>query len=494
MEKQDVDVLLVGGGIMSATLGTLLNKLNPDLNILMVEQATDVALESSEVLNNAGTGHAGYCELNYTPEVNGNIEIGRALKINANFESSLQLWASLVECGNLPAPEQFINRTPHLSFVMGEDNVAFLQKRQQLLQAHHLFKEMLFSQEAKQLEAWMPLMMKSREQKSNTAATYINHGADVDFGSLTRHLVNHLAQQPNFSLATSTQIKGLTKEKQWLAELHHTQNENITQVSAPFVFIGAGGGTLPILQKSGVKQVQGYGGFPVSGQWLICNNKAVIEQHHAKVYGQAAVGAPPMSVPHLDTRMINGKQALLFGPFAGFTTKFLKHGSPMALPQSIQRDNIKPMLSVAKNNTKLIQYLVSEATKTHNQRMQSLLDFVPNAKESEWELAQAGQRVQIIKQGDQHWGTLAFGTETITTDDGSLAALLGASPGASVSAQAMIDIIDTCQSKALKPLLPNGWQKTLKTLVPAYGESLIDNKNLLISVRQYSHKKLNLFN
>ncbi|CAN0178925.1 unnamed protein product, partial [Chrysoparadoxa australica] len=238
----------------------------------------------------------------------------------------------------------------------------------------------------------------------------------------------------------------------------------------------------------------GYGGFPVCGLWLICNNQAIIKQHHAKVYGQAAVGAPPMSVPHLDTRMINEKPALLFGPFAGFTTKFLKHGSPMALPQSIQLDNIKPMLSVAKNNTKLIQYLLTEATKTHSQRMQSLLDFVPNAKESEWELAQAGQRVQIIKQSDQHWGTLAFGTETITTEDGSLAALLGASPGASVSVQAMIDIIDTCQSKALKPLLPNGWQKTLKTLVPAYGESLIDNKKLLIKVRQQSHQKLNLFN
>lgn len=494
MEKNNVDVLLIGGGIMSATLGVLLHKLNPNLTILMIEQAAEVAQESSEALNNAGTGHAGYCELNYTPQASdGSIDIQRALTINANFESSLQLWASLVESNDLPAPEQFINRTPHLSFVKGEKNSAYLKQRHQLLQSHHLFKEMLFSDQSEQLEAWVPLMMKNRAQEPDLAATYIHHGSDVDFGSLTRHLVANLKQSNQFSLFTNTSIKQLQKSKQWQADIVNHQTHETKQITAQFVFVGAGGGTLPILQNAGIPQAKGYGGFPVSGQWLICQNQDITKQHHAKVYGQAAVGAPPMSVPHLDTRMINGKPALLFGPFAGFTTKFLKHGSPFALAQSIQIDNIKPMLSVAKNNAKLIQYLLSEATQSHAQRVETLRTFLPQAAESDWKLAQAGQRVQIIKQGDQQWGTLAFGTETITTEDGSLAALLGASPGASVSAQAMIDIIDACQHQTLKSLLPSQWQKTLKSLVPAYGESLIEDKTLLNKVRQHSHEVLGLF-
>jgi malate dehydrogenase (quinone) len=500
MKNIEVDVLLIGGGIMSATLGMLLHQLDSKLRIVMVEQLPEVALESSDALNNAGTGHAGYCELNYTPELDDRtINIKRALEINAGFETSLQFWSSLVELGVLPSPQHFINKTPHLSFVLGHENVEFLRQRFLQLKQHHLFKEMQFSADFEQLQEWMPLIMQDRDTKSPVAATYVKHGSDVDFGAITRYLVAYLKQSTNFTLLTETKVSQLSKLNQssaekskdnhWLAKILNTSTKEKSSIKAKFVFLGAGGGTLPLLQKTGIDECQGYGGFPVSGQWLICNNPSIITQHYAKVYGKAAVGAPPMSVPHLDTRMINGKTALLFGPFAGFTTKFLKMGSILDLAKSIKKNNIRAMLGVSRHHTDLTKYLVKEATQTHEQRMASLRTFLPHAKSTDWQLSQAGQRVQIIKQCDKQWGKLEFGTEIVSTQDGTLAALLGASPGASVSAQAMIDVIERCFSQQLAQ--PE-WQQKLKKLIPAYGESLIDNGALLKQVRQYTLTTLNL--
>src|SRR5690606_18652934 len=334
MATNTVDVLLVGGGVMSATLGTLLSKLNPSLRLTMVERLDHVAHESTDGWNNAGTGHAGYCELNYTPQnAAGEVEINRALAINANFEVSLQLWTALTASGDLPAPQNFINPTPHISFVWGESNVAFLHQRWEKLSAHHLFADMEYSEDHDTLREWMPLVMEGRGADEQLAATRIRYGSDVDFGSLTRHLVASLQQRDQFELLLSHEVSDLEQQRngRWLVTLKDRRSGQSKVVNAGFVFLGAGGGALPLLQKSGIPESKGYGGFPVSGQWLVCEDEATVKRHYAKVYGKAAIGAPPMSVPHLDTRIINGKPALLFGPYAGFTTRFLKAGSLLDL-------------------------------------------------------------------------------------------------------------------------------------------------------------------
>ena len=496
MKNLEIDVLLVGGGIMSATLGMLLQQLDPTLRIIMVEQLHDVALESSDALNNAGTGHAGYCELNYTPQADdGSIDINRALEINAAFEVSLQFWSYLVETSALPSPPQFINKTPHLSIVWGDKNIAFLRQRVDLLKQHHLFADMQYSEDFKQLQTWMPLMMTNRSSHDQLAASYIAHGADVDFGSLTRHMVAYLKTQANFNLLTNTQVRNLNKVKNrakdnsWHVKLVDLKTKHAKTIQAKFVFLGAGGGALPILQKADIDESKGYGGFPVSGQWLICKNPAIIQQHYAKAYGKAALGAPPMSVPHLDTRMIDGKPALLFGPFAGFTTKFLKAGSKFDLAKSVKANNLKALLGVGRHNLDLTKYLMKEATQTHEQRMNALREFLPGAVNADWVLEDAGQRVQIIKNCNKKWGKLEFGTEIVASKDGTLAALLGASPGASVSVKAMIDVLERCFSTQLSS---TDWQQKIKTLVPSYGESLIDDAKLLKQVRTRTLNTLNL--
>jgi malate dehydrogenase (quinone) len=492
----ETDILLVGGGIMSATLGTLLNALDPSLTITMVEQLQDVALESSDALNNAGTGHAGYCELNYTPQADdGHINIQRALSINAAFEVSLQYWSHLVETGALPSPSQFMTKTPHLSFVWGDNNIAFLRQRVAQLSKHHLFAEMQYSEAFNQLQAWMPLMMANRNKHVPLAASYIAHGADIDFGALTRHMVGHLQANAHFTLLKQTKVITLSKVKNrikdntWHVRLQDLVTKQKQTIRAKFVFLGAGGGALPLSQKAHIDESKGYGGFPVSGQWLICHNDAVINQHYAKVYGKAAVGAPPMSVPHLDTRVINGKRALLFGPFAGFTTKFLKGGSKLDLAKSLKVNNLKAMISVGRHNMDLTKYLIKETKQTHAQRMQALRDFLPDANDQDWTLENAGQRVQIIKNCEKKWGKLEFGTEIVAAKDGTLAALLGASPGASVSVQAMLDVLQRCFKDRVAS---EQWQQTLKTAIPSYGESLVDNADLLKQIRQHTHQTLGL--
>jgi malate dehydrogenase (quinone) len=487
-----VDVLLVGSGVMSATLATLLAELAPSLNMLMVERLADVATESTDAWNNAGTGHAGYCELNYTPENNkGVIEISRALNINASFEVSLQFWSYLVEQNVLPAPKHFINAVPHLSFVWGDNDVEFLRKRHALLKQHHLFADMEFSDDPATLNTWMPLMMAQRDNQQKVAATRIDYGSDIDFGSLTRSMVSNLQTREHFNLALNTEVRGLKKlsNGRWQVRLRDLSSKKTTTVDAGFIFLGAGGGALKLLQKSGIPESKGYGGFPVSGQWLVCNNPDVIKQHASKVYGKAALGAPPMSVPHLDLRIINGKSALLFGPYAGFTTKFLKQGSYLDLFKSVKPNNIKSMLSVGRHNTDLTRYLIGEALQKHGARVGTLRQFYPQATEADWHLENAGKRVQIIKKCDEKGGKLEFGTEIVAAEDGTIAALLGASPGASVSVQAMISVIERCFSKQIQD---NAWQQKMKTLVPSYGESLVENAALLKTVRARTLKTLNL--
>ena len=472
------DILLVGAGIMSATLGILIKQVNPQFNIIMVEKLDAIAGESSDGWNNAGTGHAGYCELNYTPQIDDKIEIARALKINAQFELSLQFWASLVQMGIID--NSFINQTPHISLVWGEPDVAFLKKRFEALSQHHLFADMQYSEDFAEIARWMPLITTQRDKTQPIAATRVAYGSDIDFGNLTRQLIAHLQTQSNFTLQLSTQVQSMKKHADgWHVHLKNNAGKFSTVVTQ-FAFLGAGGGALPLLQKANVPESKGYGGFPVSGQWLVCENPEVVSQHHAKVYSKSAIGAPPMSVPHLDTRIIDGRAALLFGPFAGFTTKFLKQGSFVDLIKSINADNLKAMLGAGKHNVNLMRYLVGEVFQSRKQRLQALRNFYPAAKSTDWHLSSAGKRVQIIKDCNEKGGKLEFGTEIVSSQDGSIAALLGASPGASVSVSAMLDVLDKCFEAQMNS---HDWREKLKSLMPSHGFDLIHNGALLKTVR-----------
>jgi malate dehydrogenase (quinone) len=492
MTTKTVDVLLVGAGAMSTTLGMILKELDPALKICMVERLDQVALESTDAWNNAGTGHAAYCELNYTPEQpDGSINTAKAFAINTSFEVSLQFWSYLVEQGKLPAPGEFIHQTPHQSFVWGEKNVQFLQKRHATLSQHPCFKGMEYSQDHAVLREWMPLVMQHRDPAETLAGTRVRHGSDVDFGTLARNMVRNLEQQDRFELLLRHTVKDLTQNSDgsWDVRLDGGAGGGASTVRSRFVFLGAGGGALPLLQKSAIKEGRGYGGFPVSGMWLVCKRPEIIEQHHAKVYGMAPIGAPPMSVPHLDTRVIEGRKSLLFGPFAGFTTKFLKRSSFLDLPLSIRPSNLAPMLSVAVHNMDLTRYLISEVLQSHRARVESLRNFFKDAKEEDWELSYAGQRVQIIKPDTRRAGKLEFGTEVITSADGSLAALLGASPGASTAVSAMLSIVERCFAERMREA---SWQRKITELIPSYGQNLSENTELLQQVRQRTLSVLEL--
>lgn len=492
MTEKIADVLLVGAGAMSSTLAMLLKQLDPTLKISVVERLKSVAKESTDGWNNAGTGHAAYCEMNYTPEdKQGNVDVSKAMSINAAFELSLQFWSYLVNTQVLPEPSNFINRTPHLSFVWGEKNVQFLRERFKKLSQHHLFQGMEYSENVETLTQWMPLVMKGRDLNQPVAATHMSRGSDVDFGSLARYMMDDLQKHENFELILNHDVEDLKRSSKegWSVLIKDRASGDTSKVHAKFVFLGAGGGALPLLQKSGIPESKGYGGFPVSGQWLVCTDTEVADQHHAKVYGKAAIGAPPMSVPHLDTRVINGKQALLFGPFAGFTTKFLKKGSIMDLPSSIRGNNLKPMMSVGMNNMDLTKYLISEVFQSDGARMKSLREYFPGAKDENWTLADAGKRVQIIKKDENGKGKLEFGTEIVASKDGSIASLLGASPGASTAVHAMVDVIERCFAERLEN---DNWKAKLKEMIPSYGESLIDNAELLNKVRDLTLTTLKL--
>ncbi|WP_026059838.1 malate:quinone oxidoreductase [Microbacterium yannicii] len=469
MPSGTVDVLLIGGGIMSATLGTLLQELQPDLKIAVFERLSDVALESSNAWNNAGTGHAALCELNYTPEgKDGVVDATKAISINEQFQQSRQLWSSLVEKGVLDAPSTFINSTPHMTFVRGEKDVAFLKKRYEALKDQPLFAGIQYSEDSRVINQWAPLLMKKRRRGEPFAATRVPAGTDVDFGALTRQLFAHLAEN-GADVRTNTEVRRLKRleDGSWRVRYRRTIGRSPGEIRAKFVFVGAGGWALKLLQRSGIPEISGYGVFPIGGQFLKTSNPAVVAQHKAKVYSQASVGAPPMSVPHLDTRVVDGEASLLFGPFATFSPKFLKNGSMLDLVTQVRAHNLGPMLKVAVDNPSLITYLVGELLKNHKKKVDSLRMFVPTAKDEDWELIQAGQRAQVMKKDPKKGGILQFGTEVVTGADGTIAGLLGASPGASTAASIMLGLLKTCFPDRIE-----SWEPRLRELIPSYGETL----------------------
>lgn len=486
------DVVLIGAGIMSATLGILLKQLQPDLTIEIFERLDVAAAESSDAWNNAGTGHSAFCELNYTPEKpDGSIEISKAINIAESFEESRQLWAYLIKNQLICPPETFIRSIPHMSFVWGEENVAYLHKRYTALTGCHLFKGMLYSEDPQQLNQWMPLVMEKRDPFQKLAATRMEIGTDVNFGSLTRCMFDNLRSQEGVTLHFHHEVRDLSHldNGNWEIRVKDLSVKKTRKLQAKFVFIGAGGGSFPLLEKSGIPEGKGFGGFPVSGQWLTCSNPEIIKKHQAKVYGKAAVGSPPMSVPHLDTRIINQKKALLFGPYAGFSTKFLKNGSFLDLPLSIRANNIIPMVSAGIHNIPLTKYLIEQVRQSPEDRLAALKDFVPSAEMEDWKLETAGQRVQVIKKDAEHGGILEFGTEIVSAADGSIAALLGASPGASTAVSIMLNLLKRCfKEKINSP----GWQEKLKQMIPSYGRSLAGDAELCDEIRHYTSEILGL--
>ncbi|MCP3032351.1 malate:quinone oxidoreductase [Halobacillus sp. A1] len=487
--EANTDVILIGAGIMSATLGSLLKELVPDWNVKVFEKLGSAGEESSNVWNNAGTGHAALCELNYTHEhPDGSIDITKAIKVNEQFQVSKQFWSYLVNSHMIRNPQEFILSLPHMSFVQGKKNVEFLRKRYEKMGANPLFKDMEFSDDPEQLKEWIPLMMENRKVTEPIAATKIDAGTDVNFGDLTRKLFDHL-ESNNLEVNYKRSVEDITRTSDglWEVKVFDHENGKLEYHTAKFVFIGGGGGSLHLLQKTGIPESKNIGGFPVSGQFMVCKNPEVIEQHHAKVYGKAKVGAPPMSVPHLDTRLIDNKTSLLFGPFAGFSPKFLKTGSLSDLLTSVKKDNLFTMMAAGVKNVSLTKYLIEQVIQSKEQRMEELREFIPNAKSEDWELVTAGQRVQVIKDTKAGKGTLQFGTEVVTGADGTVAALLGASPGASTAVSVMLEVLERCFPQHIKE-----WEPKIKEMIPSYGISLSENPDLIREIHASTDRALKL--
>lgn len=482
-KQKKADVVLVGAGVMSATLGTLIKELEPEWNIIIVEKLGAAGLESTDPWNNAGTGHSALCELNYSVEQpDGTMDVTKAIKINEQFQVSRQFWSYLVNSGQIDNPQDFIMPIPHMSFIEGKKNVDFLRKRYAVLSQNPLFEGMEYTEDPEKMKEWVPLMMEGRTGNDPMAATRIENGTDVNFGALTTKLIDNLVKK-GVTVHYNTTVKDVSRNSdgQWDIKMrsgHHTET-----VTARFVFLGAGGGSLPLLQKSGITEGKGIGGFPISGLFMVCKNPEVVKEHHAKVYSKAKVGAPPMSVPHLDTRYIDGEESLLFGPFAGFSPRFLKTGSFLDLPLSVKPHNLATMLLCAVKELGLVKYLIGQLMLNDEARLKDLQNFVPNAKLEDWDLIVAGQRVQVIKPK----GVLQFGTEVVCAADGSIAALLGASPGASVAVDVMVNLLKRCFPQEFPQ-----WEGRIREMIPTYGISLEKNPDLLKQVQASTAATLKL--
>jgi malate dehydrogenase (quinone) len=484
------DVVLIGAGIMSATLGTLLRIVQPEWSVTLIERLDGVAAESSDPWNNAGTGHSALCELNYTPELpDGSIDTTRAVLVNEQFQVSRQFWSHAVEMGVLSDPRSFINPIPHVSFVHGAERVDYLRRRREALVANPLFASTTFIDDADEFSRRLPLMAAGREPAVPVALNWTTDGTDVDFGSLSKKLIGYCARTGTTTLF-GHEVRGLSRDSagSWTVDVRNRRTGGSRKINARFVFVGAGGGALQLLQKAGIKEAKGYGGFPVSGQFLRTPNPMLTEAHHAKVYGFPPLGAPPISAPHLDTRIIGGKPWLLFGPFAGWSPRFLKQGRLGDLPRSVKPNNLGPMVDVGLSQLSLVRYLVAQLQLSEADRVESMREFVPSAVDSDWSLSVAGQRVQVIKPAKRLRGTLEFGTTVIAAADGSIAGLLGASPGATTAIPAMLDVLERCFGRQFA----TAWQPRLKEMIPSLGTKLSDEPTLFHEVWDWGTRVLGL--
>lgn len=481
------DVALVGAGIMSATLAALLRRLQPDWSISVFERLDAAAAESSDPWNNAGTGHSALCELNYTPQAeDGSINIDKALTINEQFQVSRQFWAHGVDQGFLTAPREFINPIPHVAFTHGDAGVEYSRKRYDALAGQVLFEDMELITDPGEFSKRLPLMADGRNFDDPVSLNWFTEGTDVDFGALTQQLLNYVGASSDIYFGHGVTNLSKQSDGSWIMKVRNQRTRKITRVHAKFVFVGAGGGALHLLQKSGIKEAKGFGGFPVSGEFFRCTNADLIAEHQAKVYGQAAVGAPPMSVPHLDTRVINHQPGLLFGPYAGWSPKFLKSGKITDLPASVKPGNLIPMMSIAPKEFGLLKYLIGELAATSADRVDTLSEFVPRADGSDWEMITAGQRVQVIRKTGRG-GSLEFGTAVVAAGDGTIAGLLGASPGASTAVPAMLSVLEQCFPEDYRR-----WAPTLTEMIPSFGRKLNDNRDLYRQLWDWTNRSLDL--
>lgn len=466
----------------------MLKELQPDWSQVIIERLDTPGAESSDPWNNAGTGHSALCELNYTPEVNGKIDISKAVGVNEKFQVSRQFWSYLVEQNVLGDPSEFINKVPHVSFAQGMDQVDYLKARYDALKDHPLFPNMQYSDSDEKFAEFLPLMARGRDFNNPVAISWFDDGTDINYGALTRQYLDAVTAK-GVEVRYGNEVKNIDRDgSKWKITTKNLHTGDTSVITANFVFIGAGGMALPLLQKSGIPEIKGYGGFPVSGQWLRCTNQELVEQHQAKVYGKASVGAPPMSVPHLDTRVIDGKKGLLFGPYAGWTPKFLKKGSYLDLVKSLRLGNIPSYLGVGVQEMGLTKYLIEEVLKDQAARVESLREYMPEARAEDWELVTAGQRVQVIKPiGAPKFGSLEFGTALINSNDGTIAGLMGASPGASIAPSAMLEVLERCFGNRIAD-----WAPKLKEMIPSYGTRLSKDSNLFNEQWDRSQKALKL--
>jgi malate dehydrogenase (quinone) len=470
---ENPDVILIGSGVMSANLGAMLKRLEPALSIQVYEVTDNLAQEASDGWNNAGTGHAGLCELSYTPkrEPDGSVNVGKLIEIFEQFDHSKQFWSYAVTSGMADNPRDFINPVPHLSFVHGADMVDFLKRRYEGMDAHHFFEGMEYSTDRMTIGNWAPLLVEGRDQQAPIAATKIDNGTDVNFGAISRKLLDWLSHQDRCGVAAGNRVVDLKKaDGKWEVRAKDLAIHEVRTNRAKFVFVGAGGGSLPLLQKADIPEAKGLGGFPIGGQWLICENQAIVAKHQAKVYGQPLAAAPTMAVPHLDTRILDGKKTLLFGPFAAWTTKFLhKKGSIADLPLSIRPDNLFTLFNVGLHNLDLIRYLVQQGTQSMQDRINVLHVFYPAARAEDWKLIDAGIRVQAIKKTEGKAGIVHYGTEVITDASHTISALLGASPGASVCVNIMLEVVKKCFPHLLRT---TSGAARMKEMIPTWDEDL----------------------
>nr|WP_275068174.1 malate dehydrogenase (quinone) [Mammaliicoccus vitulinus] len=489
--KQPKEIILIGAGILSTTFGSFLKNVEPDWNIKLFERLDQPAIESSNEKNNAGTGHAALCELNYTVEQeDGSIDVEKAKEINEQFEVSKQFWSYLVKHKSIENPKEFIRPLPHNSFVMGIRNVDFLKRRYDALKSLSMFEGLTYTEDHKVLAEWMPLMMQGRNSNEPLAASKIDEGTDVNFGELTRKLVKNIEQHDNAQVHFRHEVvdfKQLDNSKWEVKVRNLVTGETETHV-ADYIFIGAGGNAIPLLQKTKIPESKHLGGFPISGAFLVCNNPKVVREHNAKVYGKEPPGTPPMTVPHLDRRYIQGKESLLFGPFAAIGPKFLKNGSNLDLFKSINISNVVTMLSSGVKNLSLVKYSIQQVLQRKEDRMKELRRFVPNAKDEDWDIHIAGKRVQVIKDTEEHGrGFIQFGTEVVNSEDHTVIALLGESPGASTSVSVALEVIEKNFPQYIE-----SWEPKIKEIIPSYGESLIEDTQLLQKIRKQTAKELQL--
>ena len=434
-QYDDADLVLIGGGIMSATLASMMATEHPDSRVLLLEKATRIAGESSDPWNNAGTGHSGFCELNYMPDPD---DPAKAIGIADQFRQTRQWWSRLAERGDVD-PDRFLNEVPHMTVVFGEHDVDYLRRRFAALSQHEQFAGMEFSDDPATIASWAPLTAGTGVP---IAATRMSRGTDVDFGSLTKQLV----ESSDCEVRLCHDVRTLHKQPdgRWLITGRDTENGHQFVVRAGHVFVGAGGMALRLLQRAKVAEVRGYGVLPVGAAFFRTADPDVVARHDVKMYGQAPTGAPPMSVPHLDKRIVDGRGYLMFGPYATFGTKLLKAGRFTDFFTTLRWHNLHVIAAALLQNLSLIGYLVGQLAASRTRKFRQLQRFYPDADIAQWELIAAGQRAQLVTPDRRRIGALQQGTELVVSADGSISGLLGASPGASTAVPIMQTLMHRC--------------------------------------------------